>query len=151
VSATSLDHVVDPERVLLEANRVLKSEGSLALWIAVVDEDAILNRWWRPRLDPGAAFRQGGARGLAGNVVHWALVAPARRLAARLRLRLDPEKLIEDLYSERMRYHFRFYRCREVEDLVARCGFRVVKQQLIEDRERGNSLFVLARPDARAS
>jgi SAM-dependent methyltransferase len=146
VSATSLDHVVEPERVLGEARRVLKPGGRLALWIAVVDEDAILHRWWRPPFEPRAAFREGGLRRLLGSLWYWSVVAPAKRLVTRVRFRFAPEAVIRDLYADRMRYHFHFFRRAEVENLVSRSGFTVLKQRLVQDRDYGNSLFVLASP-----
>jgi SAM-dependent methyltransferase len=146
VSATSLDHVVEPERVLSEARRVLRPTGFLALWVAVVDEEAILKRWWRPGFEPKAALREGGVRRLLGGFWYWAVIAPRKRLTTRVRFRLDPDGVIRDLYADRMRFHFHFYRRNEVEDLLRRCGFVVRKQRLIVDRDRGNSLFVLAGP-----
>jgi len=150
VSATSLDHVVEPERVLSEAKRVLKPTGFLALWVAVVDEEAILKRWWRPRFHPRVALREGGPRRLLGGFWYWAVTAPRKRLTTRVRFHLDPEGLIRDLYADRMRFHFHFYRQNEVEELLRRCGFAVRKQRVIEDRDRGNSLFVLAGPTGEA-
>jgi SAM-dependent methyltransferase len=146
VSATSLDHVVEPDRVLSEARRVLKPGGRLALWIAVVDEDAILHCWWRPPFEPRAAFREGGLRRLLGSLWYWSVQAPRKRLVMRVRFRFAPDAVTRDLYADRMRYHFHFFRRVEIENLVAHCGFTILKQRLVESRDYGDSLFVLASP-----
>jgi SAM-dependent methyltransferase len=145
VSATSLDHVVDAERVVAEARRVLKPDGAFALWIAVADEETLV-RPFRPRLDPAAAYEQGGVRQLAGHCWNWAIAAPVRRFTLRRRFRRDPEGVVRDVFADRMRYHFHFFRPEQVEGLLTRSGFAVKRRQLVRDVTRGSSLFVLATP-----
>jgi SAM-dependent methyltransferase len=145
VSATALDHVVDPEQNLREARRVLKPDGSLAAWIGVVDEAAVLRRW-SPPFSVGESFRAGGPRGLAGHLWYWALRAPLKRLSVRLRYRRNADDVIREAFPERMKYHFHFFRRAQFLALLEHCGFDVLETRLLRDKAHGDSLFVLARP-----
>lgn len=155
VSATALDHVPDPEQVLGEMRRVLKPGASVALWVAVVDESL-----FRP--EPGSSLpavladsevRSHALRLLRERQLRrvfsgaWRLVVEAgRRPLLRTRRRLDPRGFIEEVFAERMRYHFNFFRVDELVALVSASGFHVEDRRLLEDPGRGNSIFLRARP-----
>jgi SAM-dependent methyltransferase/uncharacterized protein YbaR (Trm112 family) len=145
VSATSLDHVVAVDRVVGEARRVLKPDGKFAVWIAVADEETLLSPL-RPRLNPARAYREGGPRQLAGHCWYWSVAAPARRFALRRRFRRNPDAVIREVFADRMRYHFHFFRQEQVEGVLTSGGFAITHRRLVRDADRGNSLFLLANP-----
>lgn len=153
VSATVLDHLVDPAGSLAESRRVLKRDGKLALWIGVADPAAVNEAIVRAHAAPrptrdriSARLRSGGVRGvlaatwkrLAGNRLR---LAALRRKAVR-----EPTGFLERVFAERARYHFRFYRREEVLELVRHAGFEVIETQTLPTEDGTASLFLLARP-----
>lgn len=153
VSATVLDHLVDPAGSLAESRRVLKRGGTLALWIGIADpaavKEAIVRAHAAPRPSRGriaARLRNDGLRGVLAAT--WGrLVGNRLRLAAlRRKAAREPTGFLERVFAERARYHFRFYRREEVLELVRDAGFEVVETRTLPTDDGTASLFLRARP-----
>jgi SAM-dependent methyltransferase len=161
LSATCLDHAADPKQVLAELRRVLKPDGTLAVWIGVVDDRYFDTMHGQPLssvlVDPitrarvGELVRKRQFHALAAGAWHVLVEVPFKRVLTRIRRNVDRQRLTAEVFAERMRYHFEFFREPEVIALLQQSGYSVVRKHLIKDAAHGNSLFVLARPVAGAA
>ncbi len=152
VSATVLDHLVDPAASLVESRRVLKRDGKLALWIGVADPTAVNEVLERAHAAPRST-RDRIRRRLRSDGLRGVLAAAWRRAASRLRLVAlrrssagEPQGFLQRVFAERARYHFHFYLRDEVLELVRAAGFEVVETQTLPTDDGTASLFLLARP-----
>ncbi len=153
ISATMLDHVPDPARVLDEIRRVLRSDGRLAVWIGVVDEQDLREKTLGPLGMPSKRglqelVRRHGLVGLASRGFRHLVWNRARAAATTLRLRFARRGLVAEVYADRARYHFRFFEADDVLELLRQTGFRVLSTERVETPASGTSLFVLAQPKA---
>jgi SAM-dependent methyltransferase len=153
ISATMLDHVPDPARVLDEIRRVLRREGRLAVWIGVVDDRDLRANALGPLAIPGRrGLRQlvhrHGLTWFASRAFRHLVWNRARAAATTLRLRFARRGLVAEVYADRARYHFSFFEADDVLELLRQTGFRVLATERIETSGEGTSLFVLATPEA---
>ena len=149
ISATMLDHVPDPEQVLIDARRVLKTGGRLALWVGVVDGQTLKETVLYPLGIPARRpirelVRRYGLSGTLSRAARHLVLNRARALVARLRLRFRRSSVVADVYLDRARYHFRFFETNEVVPLVTQCGFRILKSDNVVAGTSGKSLFLIA-------
>lgn len=149
ISATMLDHVPDPEQVLTEAHRVLKPGGKLALWIGVVDGRALKETVLYPfELPPRRPIREllrrYGFAGALSRAARHLVVNRGRALVARVRLRFRRSSVVAGVYTDRARYHFRFFEMDEIVPLLTRCGFRTLNTDHVVVGTSGKSMFVVA-------
>lgn len=152
ISATMLDHVPEPARVLAEIHRVLRPEGRLAVWIGVVDERDLRENALGPLALPERRplvelARRYGAVGLAARVFRHLVWNRVRRVATTLKLRFARRRLVSEVYAERGRFHFWFFEAVDVLDLLQETGFRVLASERVETSGASASLFVLAQPE----
>ncbi len=152
LNATALDHVVDPLAVLGETRRVLRTTGSLALWVGVINPKTLNQAYGMPSLrdhERRARLRRMLKRKELGTIIraalHHMLANRIRRLSLPWRLRFDQNRLVKDLFRDRALHHFRFYRRDQVLALFNECGLTVVKYRVVSGEGRGDSLFVVAR------
>lgn len=155
ICATSLDHVPDPSRVLSEARRVLKHSGLLGLWVGVLNLEHVRELYEPPYKLRDLAYRE-RRRELLERVrergiqdlpkVAWRNLVV--RPVGRVRMRLDEAGTVASVYAERSVHHFHFFKAEEIEELVTRCGYEIVKRRLLAGgQQRGDSLFLLAAPN----
>lgn len=161
VCATSLDHFPDPARVLNEVRRSLKPSGRLGIWIGVLNTDYLRNAYKsehgiRDLFDRHR--RSEMVKGIRGKRIHELLritvrklvVWPIRSLLRRARMWFDEDSLVAEVFAERSRYHFHFFKADQVETLVHEAGFKILNRRLIANRAQGDSLFLLAVPNEEA-
>jgi SAM-dependent methyltransferase len=154
LSATTLDHVVDPGASLREARRVLRSEGRVALWMGVVDSTA-LRRVVIPEYPVPTATglrRRLAARdvhGIGSAALRHLVVNPARRATTELRFRRHERETIDTVYADRASYHFRFFKESDVLRLLDESGLDVLDTRSLGDEAHGRSFFALAQPRQR--
>jgi SAM-dependent methyltransferase len=149
LSATMLDHVPEPARVLGEIRRVLRPQGRLALWVGVLDEDDLVAKTLSPLQVPArpslrSALRRHGVRGASSRAFRHLLLNRVRAGLTTLRLRFGRPKLVAAVYPERAKYHFWFFEAEQVLDLLRQTGFRVLATERNGSPASGVSLFVLA-------
>jgi SAM-dependent methyltransferase len=154
ISATMLDHVPEPARVLAEIGRVLKPSGRLALWVGVVDESELRANALGDLALPGRRgvrelLARHGARGLATRAFRHLVANRVRAAVTALRLRFLRRRLVADVYADRARYHFWFFDPDDVLALLRQSGFRVLATERVAVTGQGTSLFVLAAPEGR--
>ena len=154
LSATTLDHVVDPAASLREVRRVLRSGGRVALWMGVVDS-AALRRVVIPEysVPTAAGLRRRLAardlRGIGSAGLRHLVVNPTRRATTELRFRRHERETIDTVYADRASYHFRFFKESDVLRLLDESGFDVLDTRSLGDEAHGRSFFALAEPRQR--
>ena len=148
LSATALDHVVDPAASLREIRRVVRPDARVALWVGVVDPAVYQPAAYALPTAAGTRRRLAARdlRGIGTAALRHLVVNPARRARTELRVRLRERETIDALYPARASYHFRFFKESDVLRLLEKSRLHVVDTRSLGDADHGHSLFALAQP-----
>lgn len=153
LSAASLDHFPEPQKVLAEVKRVLRPTGRMGLWVGVYDPDYLRRKYAWPSLSNGEKrahlwnlMRQGELPRLAKALWRHLILNRIQSLVTCWRQRRDDRKLIKDMFKERAEQHFNFFKKEEVLKVLSDAGYQVIKHHLIASPDHGNSFFIVAAP-----